>query len=135
MSYISIFRCPVYPSIPSYCRLVTSQSDTCCKEPQCSQPPTPQPNPYSTPRPNPNPCKLTYNWLPKKIFIINYALYSIQGLWVWNIGLAIDSLNDWKKYVNSLGRTVGWKQGYTWLYELAAVIYLKYCLKTPPTHH
>ncbi|XP_060570089.1 uncharacterized protein LOC132728460 isoform X2 [Ruditapes philippinarum] len=47
-------RCAVYPALPSNCRMVTSQSDQCCKEPECQQvQPTPQPTPYYTPQPQP----------------------------------------------------------------------------------
>ena len=49
---ISLFRCAIYPQVPSNCRMVTDPADACCKIPECTQSPTPAPNPQATPGPS-----------------------------------------------------------------------------------
>ena len=54
--YNVYFRCPRYPSIPSYCVLVQDPKDPCCKTPSCSvKVPTPKPHVSPSPRPTQKP--------------------------------------------------------------------------------
>ena len=60
------YRCPTYPSLPANCRLVTSQTDACCKEPDCIEPQTTvAPSPLSTAAPNPGIVTTTHNKTPQ----------------------------------------------------------------------
>ncbi|KAK3581064.1 hypothetical protein CHS0354_033850 [Potamilus streckersoni] len=57
--YKCLERCPLYLSIPSYCRLIVDPKDSCCKSPECVIPtpthaPMPTPNLLPTASPLPN---------------------------------------------------------------------------------